>query len=66
MYMQPTDNQKTPPVQMRTLANKILVAILCVVSFVAGFYAHQSRQINACKAIGGKLVTVEKIAVCQK
>lgn len=50
----------------RTIANKILVAILCAVSFITGFYAHQSRQINACKAIGGELTKIDNAAVCQK
>lgn len=37
---------------IKQIANKLLVAILCAVSFGAGYYAHQSRQINACEAKG--------------
>ncbi|WP_294034969.1 hypothetical protein [uncultured Moraxella sp.] len=37
---------------IKQIANKLLVAILCAASFGAGYYAHQSRQINACEAKG--------------
>lgn len=50
----------------KNIGIKILVAILCAVSFIAGMYAHKSRQINACKAMGGNMSEHDNVVICQK
>ena len=57
-------NPADKPVILRGTGNKLLVALLCAVSFIAGFYAHQTRQANACQAMGGELSKVDKAVVC--
>lgn len=49
---------------IKQIANKLLVAILCVVSFGAGYYAHQSRQINACESKGQVVHITGSVVEC--
>ncbi|OOR91524.1 hypothetical protein B0181_02920 [Moraxella caviae] len=48
----------------QTLGVKMLVALLCTVSFIAGFYAHKVRQTNACQAMGAQVVQQGNVVVC--
>ncbi|AKG07840.1 hypothetical protein AAX05_04955 [Moraxella bovoculi] len=57
-------NQPNKPEIMNNIGIKILVAALCAISFVAGMYAHKSRQINACQAIGGELTEHGSAVLC--
>lgn len=50
----------------KNIGIKMLVAILCAVSFIAGMYAHKSRQINACQAMGGSISEHHNAVICQK
>lgn len=51
-------------INIKQIANKVLVAILCVVSFGAGYFAHQSRQINACEANNQVAKITDTIVMC--
>lgn len=57
-------NQPNKPEIMNNIGIKILVAALCAISFVAGMYAHKSRQVNACQAIGGELTERGSAVLC--
>ncbi|WP_227516577.1 hypothetical protein [Moraxella cuniculi] len=50
---------------IRRVATKILVLSLCIMSFVAGFLAHQSRQMNYCKSLNQEPVGQDGVIVCQ-
>lgn len=56
---------KNKPVILQNSGVKILVGMLCFLSFVAGYFAHQSRQMNYCKSIN-QIPTVQSgIVICQ-
>lgn len=53
------------PVILQNSGVKILVGVLCLLSFVAGYFAHQSRQINYCNAINQTPIVQNGIVICQ-
>lgn len=55
----------TKPTLLQNLGTKILVLALCAISFVAGMYAYQSRQIHACTAMGGQMIAKQNVMLCQ-
>lgn len=54
------------PVILQNLGMKLLIIALCGLSFVAGYYAHQSKQINFCKATKQKPVLAKGVVLCQE
>ncbi|STY81980.1 hypothetical protein [Moraxella catarrhalis] len=57
--------QKNKPVILQNSGVKILVGVLCVLSFVAGYFSHQSRQMNYCKSINQVPAIQSGIVICQ-
>ena len=57
--------QKNKPVILQNSGVKILVGVLCVLSFVAGYFAHQSRQMNYCQSINQVPTIQSGIVICQ-
>ncbi|OOR83523.1 hypothetical protein [Moraxella canis] len=57
--------QKNKPVILQNSGVKVLVGVLCVLSFVAGYFAHQSRQMNYCKSINQVPDIQSGIVICQ-
>lgn len=58
------DNPQKPMI-LRNMGVKLLVAVLCLLSFLAGFYAHQSRQMNHCKSLNQQFVVEQSVVICQ-
>lgn len=56
--------QSNKPVILQGMGTKLLVLILCAVSFVAGFYAHQARQINHCESLGQVAQKQGSVVIC--
>ncbi|WP_064611914.1 hypothetical protein [Moraxella catarrhalis] len=56
---------KNKPVILQNSGIKILVGMLCFLSFVAGYFAHQSRQMNYCKSINQVPAIQSGIVICQ-
>lgn len=56
---------KNKPVILQNSGVKILVSMLCFLSFVAGYFAHQSRQMNYCKSINQIPIVQSGIVICQ-
>lgn len=52
------------PTILKNTGTKLLVAILCLLSFLAGYYAHQSRQMNYCQSIDQKFKIEQGVVVC--
>lgn len=57
--------QKNKPVILQNSGVKILVGVLCVLCFVAGYFAHQSRQMNYCQSINQVPTIQSGIVICQ-
>ena len=53
------------PVSIKTWSQKLLVALLCVVSFYGGYKSYESRMVNQCFASGGQIVEGEKTLLCE-
>lgn len=49
---------------IKQFANKILVAILCIISFTAGYFAHQSRQVNYCQSLNQMAKIKDTVVHC--
>ena len=56
---------KNKPVILQNSGVKILVGVLCLLSFVAGYFAHQSRQMNYCNSINKTPIVQNGIVICQ-
>lgn len=56
---------KNKPVILQNSGVKILVGVLCLLSFVAGDFAHQSRQMNYCNSINQTPIVQNGIVICQ-
>ena len=56
---------KNKPVILQNSGVKILVGVLCLLSFVAGYFAHQSRQMNYCNSINQTPIVQNGIVICQ-
>lgn len=52
-------------VSIKSWAQKILVILLCVASFYAGWKSHESSVVNHCFASGGQMVQHDKTLICQ-
>ena len=52
-------------VSIKAWLQKLLVALLCVVSFYGGYKSYESRMVNQCFASGGKMVEGEKTLLCE-
>lgn len=53
------------PVSIKAWSQKLLVALLCVVSFYGGYKSYESRMVNQCFASGGQIVEGEKTLLCE-
>ncbi|RKL90192.1 hypothetical protein [Moraxella catarrhalis] len=56
---------KNKPVILQNSGVKILVGVLCLLSFVAGYFAHQSRRMNYCNSINQTPIVQNGIVICQ-
>lgn len=56
---------KNKPVILQNSGVKILVGVLCLLSFVAGYFAHQSRQMNYYNSINQTPIVQNGIVICQ-
>lgn len=52
-------------VSIKAWSQKVLVALLCVVSFYGGYKSYESRMVNQCVANGGQIVEGEKTLLCE-
>lgn len=55
---------KNKPVILQNSGVKILVGVLCLLSYVAGYFAHQSRQMNYCNSINQTPIVQNGIVIC--
>ena len=55
---------KNKPVILQNSGAKTLVGVLCLLSFVAGYFAHQSRQMNYCNSINQTPIVQNGIVIC--
>lgn len=53
------------PIDVKSWLQKLLVAILCVVSFYGGWRAHESNVIKHCLASGGQLDNSGQVLLCK-
>ncbi|WP_230658986.1 hypothetical protein [Psychrobacter sp. I-STPA10] len=64
----PSDNpnlNSAKPEVLRGWKTKLLVLLLCGISFFAGWKAYQARQANACIQLGGQMVAHGQVSICQ-
>ena len=59
------ENKATKPEFLKDWKKKLLVLVLCGISFYAGWQAYQVRQNNACVQLGGQLVAHGQVSICQ-
>ena len=55
----------TKPELLNGWKKKLLVLLLCAISFFAGWQAYQARQANACVQLGGQMVAHGQVSICQ-
>ena len=58
-------NAKSKPEVLKGWKTKLLVLLLCAISFFAGWQAYQARQANACVQLGGQMVAHGQVSICQ-
>lgn len=59
------DQMRAQQVSIKSWAQKILVILLCVASFYAGWKAHESNLVNHCFASGGQMVEQGGTLMCR-
>lgn len=59
------DSPNQKPTILRNIGSKLLVAMLCLLSFLAGFYAHQSRQMNYCQFMNQQFEIKQTVVICK-
>ena len=50
---------------VKSWATKLLIFILWVISFFAGWQSYKSRQIDACLDNGGQVIERDGVMMCQ-
>lgn len=64
-----TDNEKTPTntinPSLQSWFNKLLVLLLCAISFYAGWKAYQSRMVDNCLDSGGQISEARGFMDCE-
>lgn len=53
------------PIDVKSWLQKLLVALLCAVSFYGGWKAHESNMVKQCLASGGQLDTSGQVLLCK-
>lgn len=53
------------PIDTKSWLQKLLVAILCAVSFYGGWRAHESNVVKQCLAGGGQLDNSGQVLLCK-
>lgn len=53
------------PVSVKAWMQKLVIALLCVASFYAGWKSHESNMVNQCYASGGQVIEGERTMLCQ-
>lgn len=63
---QPIDHEtlQAQPISVKSWAQKLLVALLCVASFYGGWKSYESYMTNECVASGGRVVEGDKTRLC--
>ncbi len=65
---EPLNDSKLPeptPIDVKSWLQKLLVAILCAVSFYGGWKAHESNVVKQCLANGGQLDNSGQVLLCK-
>lgn len=52
-------------VSIKSWTQKILVVLLCLASFYAGWKSYESNLVNECRANGGQMIENQKTMLCQ-
>lgn len=64
-YRNDVDLPEPTPIDVKSWLQKLLVAILCAVSFYGGWKAHESNVVKQCLANGGQLDNSGQVLLCR-